>query len=139
MSARVVVVPDLRDIEPAPADVVLDLAALTAALRGDGPHVRLVALRALRAAKEAAAGLDEPVVVFVLHPDATLDELDAYRARGWLVAFDELMVAELRGFLEHHNNVRAPIRTMRERGAHTVGDLSRRDKPEGPTDEARAG
>lgn len=69
MSARLVVTDD-HNVHPAPGDVVLDLERITAALGGTGPHVRLVALRALRAARETATRLREPVVVWDVRPQA---------------------------------------------------------------------
>jgi hypothetical protein len=69
MSARVVVVSVALD--PAPGDVVLDLDRLMYALGGYGseaPHVRHVALRALRAAREAASNLREDVTVWDVRP-----------------------------------------------------------------------
>lgn len=68
--SRVVVVGQ-GQAAPAPGDVVLDLDALRAALGGDAPHIRHVALRALRAAREAAARLHEDVVVWDVRAPAT--------------------------------------------------------------------
>ncbi|GAB3092325.1 hypothetical protein [Isoptericola nanjingensis] len=72
MSARHVVVNDAQTADRrAPGDVVLDLDRLMAALGGAGPHVRHVALRALRGAREAAVRLREDVTVWDVRPTTT--------------------------------------------------------------------
>jgi hypothetical protein len=67
----------------APGDPVISLHAIQAALGGDEPHLRHVALRALGAALEAAQHLREPVTVWLVHPTATPAQVAVYRARGF--------------------------------------------------------
>lgn len=67
------------------SDVVCDLDELADALHGHGDHVRHVALRAKRAAVDAAAQLVEDVTVWITHPNASPEARTAYSARGWEV------------------------------------------------------
>lgn len=87
MSARVVVLVGAHEPGPrrAPDDIVLDLDRMLAALGGTGPHVRHVALRAMRAARDAASRLAEPVTIWLVRVGAAEAEIDRYRARGWTV------------------------------------------------------
>jgi hypothetical protein len=71
MTARMVAVSHPNEVQAHALDVVLDLDRLVTALGGSGPHVRHVALRALRAAREAASRLREDVTVWDVRPTAT--------------------------------------------------------------------